>query len=76
MNEDLEEIKATLARLERQLKKKPGRPVIWAALGFLVLIQAVPAVTFGLISVLSHPAHGAEYSLPQTDMLAYSSSPP
>jgi hypothetical protein len=59
LEEDVRDIKAALARLEAQLKKKPGRPVSWTALGLLVGIQAIPAVTFALIAAFSHPAHGA-----------------
>ena len=73
LEEGVRDIKAALARLEAQLKKKPGRPVIWTALGLLVGIQAIPAVTFALIAAFSHPAHGAEtqYQEPYSCSLLY-----
>ena len=52
--EDLLAIRASLTRLEQQLKKKPGRPVIWTALALLLTIQGGLGVLFGLISALSH----------------------
>jgi len=67
---DIRDIKATLVRLEALLKKKPGRPVIWTALGLLLGIQAIPAAVFTLISAFYHPAHGAEqYKVPSCQLL-------
>jgi len=69
---DIRDIKATLVRLEVLLKKKPGRLVIWTALGLLLGIQAIPAAVFTLISAFYHPAHGAEqHNVPYSCQLLY-----